>query len=255
MAVDCLDLVLRFGSGPDRVEVLDGLTACVADREFVGVVGPSGCGKSTLLRLIAGILEPSAGSVRFSGGEPEQVPTAMVFQDHALLPWLDVLDNVALPLEARRIGRTHRRDRAAVIATRFGLAGFLSAYPHQLSGGMRQRAGIARALIANPSVLLMDEPFGSLDAQTRLVMQEELLQTWELDRRTVIFVTHDIEEAIRLSDRVLVLSGRPARVIADIPIEIRRPRVAGPTPDAEVADLRWRIWELLQEEARRSARA
>jgi len=254
MAVDCLDLELRFGSGSASIKVLDGLTAHVADQEFVSIVGPSGCGKSTLLRLIAGILPPSAGSVRFSGGAPEQVPTAMVFQDHALLPWLDVLDNVALPLEARRMGRAQRRGRAAEIATRFGLAGFLSAYPHQLSGGMRQRAGIARALIADPSVLLTDEPFGSLDAQTRLVMQEELLSTWELDRRTVIFVTHDIEEAIRLGDRVLVLSGRPARVIADIPIDIQRPRVAGPTPDAAVADLRWRIWELLQEEVKRSAR-
>jgi len=254
VALECRGVVVRFPTRGASVEVLTGLDLMIDDHEFVAVVGPSGCGKSTLLRVIAGVLAPDEGNIVFSGGSGERRDAAMVFQDHALLPWLDVLDNIALPLEADRVGRAERRDRAAELALRVGLEGFLSAYPHQLSGGMRQRAGIARALIADPAVLLMDEPFGSLDAQTRLVMHEELLQTWERDRRSVVFVTHDIEEAIRLSDRVVVMSGRPARIIADIPVPLPRPRITGLAPDPAIAELRWQVWTLLEEEARRHAR-
>jgi len=259
MPLECRGIVVSFASGGRTVEVLTGLDLTIGDREFVSLVGPSGCGKSTLLRVIAGVLPPDGGSITFSGdadpsGSEARRQAAMVFQDHGLLPWLDVLDNIALPLEAQGIGRRERRDRAAEFASRVGLGGFLAAYPHQLSGGMRQRVGIARALIADPAVLLMDEPFGSLDAQTRLVMHEELLETWERDRRGVVFVTHDIEEAIRLSDRVVVLSGRPARIIDDIPVPLPRPRVTGLAPDPAIAELRWRVWMLLEDEARRLAR-
>jgi len=254
LALVCSGVAIRFVSRDSTVEVLSGIDMSIGDREFVAVVGPSGCGKSTLLRVFARILRPDQGSITFSERDKGRRETAMVFQDHALLPWLDVLDNIALPLEAQRVSRAERRERAAEFASRVGLDGFLSSYPHQLSGGMRQRAGIARALLADPAVLLMDEPFGSLDAQTRVVMHEELLKTWERDRRGVIFVTHDIEEAIRLSDRVIVLSGRPARIIADISVPLPRPRPTGLAPDPAVAELRWRVWSLLEDEARRHAR-
>jgi NitT/TauT family transport system ATP-binding protein len=255
VGVSCSDVTLDFPSPVRAVRAIEHLDLLVADREFVAVVGPSGCGKSTLLRVLAGILAPTSGTVTFAGEASGHEDTAMVFQDHALLPWLDVLDNVALPLEARGVRRGERRERAADIAERVGLGEFRAAFPHQLSGGMRQRAGIARALLADPAVLLMDEPFGALDAQTRLVMQEELLQTWEHDRRTVVFVTHDIEEAIRMSDRVVVLSGRPARPIADLPIPLARPRSADIMLDPFVVDLRREVWGLLEVEARRHARS
>ena len=254
MSVQCHSLTLDHPGVAGHVRALQALDLQVADREFLGVVGPSGCGKSTLLRVLAGILPPTEGHVTFSGDATGHEDTAMVFQEHALLPWLDVVDNVAVPLEARGVPKQERRARAAEVAVRLGLDGFLASYPHQLSGGMRQRAGIARALLADPAVLLMDEPFGSLDAQTRLVLHEELLQNWERDRRSVVFVTHDIEEAIRLSDRIVVLSGRPARVVADLPVPLPRPRTSGRTTDPQVAELRWTIWDLLEEEVRRHAR-
>lgn len=254
MSVVCEDLTVWFSTSAGPVEVLDRLTIRIEDGEFVAIVGPSGCGKSTFLRVVAGLLSPAEGRISFSGGATAHADTAMVFQDHGLLPWLDVIDNIALPLEARRVPRQRRRDRASEVAERVGLSGFTTSYPHQLSGGMRQRVGIARALLADPAVLLMDEPFGSLDAQTRLVMQEELLQVWEAHRRTVIFVTHDIEEAVRLSDRVIVLSGRPARIVADIPILIPRPRPIGLQHDAAISAIRADVWRLLEEEVRRHAR-
>jgi NitT/TauT family transport system ATP-binding protein len=253
VGLSCQGVGFSFSSGPVLVHVLQDLGMEVDDGEFVSVVGPSGCGKSTLLRVIAGMLSPTEGAVSFKGSASGHQDTAMVFQDHALLPWLDVLDNVALPLEAQGMARGERREHAAEMATRLGLGGFHRAYPHQLSGGMRQRAGIARALLADPAVLLMDEPFGSLDAQTRMIMQEELLQTWEHDRRTVVFVTHDIEEAIRLSDRVVVLSGRPARISADIPIPLPRPRSADVGFEPAALSIRMQVWKLLEAEARRHA--
>jgi NitT/TauT family transport system ATP-binding protein len=254
MAFACTGLSMAF-DGPDGpIEALAPLDLEVADREFVCIVGPSGCGKSTLLRLLAGILEPTSGSVRFSeperGGRP---PTAMVFQDHGLFPWMDVLDNVAFGLESAGVPRAERRAAAASIVERFGLHEFVRAYPHQLSGGMRQRVGIARALLTDPQVLLMDEPFGALDAQTKVVLQEDLLATWEQDRREVVYVTHDLTEAVRLADRVIVLSGRPAAIVADLPIDAARPRGHGYDLDPRLEPVRRDIWSLLEEEVRRRA--
>jgi NitT/TauT family transport system ATP-binding protein len=254
ISVDAVGMTFASANGADPVVALDPVDLTVADREFVCLVGPSGCGKTTLLRILAGVLAPTSGSVTFDRVAPDRRPTALVFQEHGLFPWMDVLDNVAFGLETQGVGRRERRERAATLVDRVGLAGFAAAYPHQLSGGMRQRVGIARALLTDPQVLLMDEPFGALDAQTKLVMQEELLSTWERDPREIVYVTHDINEAVRLGDRVVVLSGRPGRIIADLPVPSPRPRHWGRS-DAEQRRIRQEIWGLLEEEVRRHARS
>jgi len=217
--------------GPDgSLEALAPFDLEVAEREFVCVVGPSGCGKSTLLRLISGVIDPTEGELRFSRQRSEGRPrTALVFQDHGLFPWLNVRDNIAFGLEAQGVPRRARRDSAEEIAGRVGLRGFLAAYPHQLSGGMRQRVGIARALLSDPDILLMDEPFGALDELSREAMRRELLALWEAERITVLFVTHAVREAVLLSDRVVVLGARPGRVVDEVPVTLPRPR----PPDVE----------------------
>lgn len=258
MAFTCTQLSKTFATPDGDVVALAPLDLSVADHEFVCVVGPSGCGKTTLLRILAGILEPTTGRAEFRGGHdvPDGRPaTAMVFQEHGLFPWLDVLDNVAFGLEAMGVARRERRAAAAELVDRLGLGGFAHAYPHQLSGGMRQRVGIARAFLTEPRVLLMDEPFGSLDAQTKLVLQEELLETWRHERREVVYVTHDIDEAIRLGDRVLVMSGRPGRVIADLPVGIDRPRTVEDRDHPVARELYSKIWNALEDEVRRGTTA
>jgi NitT/TauT family transport system ATP-binding protein len=194
--------------------------------EFVTLLGPSGCGKSTLLNMLAGLAGPTAGRVLFHG-RPVTAPNTSVgyvTQDDHLLPWRTLVENVELPLEFRAVPSRPRRERALECIALVGLGGFEASYPHELSGGMRKRAAVARALAANPDTLLMDEPFGSLDAQTRLVLQRELLRLWEGSGRTVLFVTHDLLEAIALSDRVVVLTRRPARVKVVHPVPLPRPR-------------------------------
>ncbi len=198
----------------------------VARGSFVSILGPSGCGKSTLLKMAAGLLPASAGRVRLAG----QVVTGprrdvgMVFQQPTLLPWRSVLDNVLVPARAQGLDMRRARDRARELIALVGLAGFEGAYPHELSGGMQQRAGLARAFVHEPEVLLMDEPFAALDALNRERMALELLEFWARSQRTVLFVTHGIQEAVFLSDRVVVLSNRPARIVEDIAIELPRPR-------------------------------
>ena len=196
MHFECVDLSLTFSSSRS-VEALGGVTFSVKRNEFVCIVGPSGCGKTTLLRLIAGLLTPSNGQVIFSEttdlGRPQ---TAMVFQNQGLFPWMNVVDNVAFGLEMQGMQVKERQSRAAELISRVGLGNFIHAYPHELSGGMRQRVAIMRAFLTDPQVLLMDEPFGALDSQTRVLMQEELLDTWRSNLKTVVYVTHDIEEAI-----------------------------------------------------------
>jgi NitT/TauT family transport system ATP-binding protein len=226
----------------------------VSDREFLCIIGPSGCGKSTLLRVLAGVLEPTSGTITHdwtTGGS--RPPTSMVFQDHALLPWLDVIDNIALGLEAAGVARSVRRRSAERVANRVGLDGFHRFFPHQLSGGMRQRVGIARALLADPHLLLMDEPFGALDAQTKVVMQEELLSALDERRSAVVYVTHDIAEALRLADRVVVMSGRPGRITAEFRIALPRPRGIGPALPQELLELQQSIWAILEQEVRSRA--
>jgi NitT/TauT family transport system ATP-binding protein len=222
----------------------------IRDGEFVTIVGPSGCGKSTLLMLVAALLRPSRGSVRLDGAlvtapGPDR---ALVFQDFALLPWRTVLANVALGLELKGIPAREREKIARQHIAMVGLGAFERSYPHQLSGGMRQRVGIARALAVEPQVLLMDEPFGALDAQIRQVMGSELLRIWEAGRKTILFVTHDIDEAIYLADRTIVMSASPGRVIADMAVTLPRPRPLEIRNDPAFTAYRQRIWDLLQRE-------
>jgi NitT/TauT family transport system ATP-binding protein len=221
----CENVSHTFAGDRGNVEALVDVTLTVHEHEFVCVVGPSGCGKSTLLRIIAGLETPSAGHVRFHGPAAERgVRGGLVVQEHGTFPWLSAVDNVAFGLALEGMPRAQRRARAMEFLDRVGLATFARHYPHELSVGMRQRLGMGRALVVDAPLLLMDEPFAALDAQTRRRMQDELLSIWATDRRTVLFVTHDIDEAVLLGDRVIVLSGRPGHVLADLRVALDRPR-------------------------------
>jgi NitT/TauT family transport system ATP-binding protein len=214
---------------PDgRLDVLRDVTLAVQEREVVCVVGPNGSGKSTLLRLIAGLLTPDSGTIEVGGARVSTADprVALVFQEPRLLPWRRALDNVAFPLELAGVPATERVARARELVERVGLAGFERAFPRQLSGGMRQRLAIARALARDPQVLLLDEPFSALDALTRERFNAELLALWQGLSTSIVMVTHSIPEAVFLADRVLVLSPRPGRVIADVPVPLPRPRRA-----------------------------
>lgn len=231
---------------------LEDVTLSIKDREFVCIVGPSGCGKSTLLKLIAGLIEPTSGEILFSGDPPRDRPrTALVFQEHGLFPWMTVLDNVAFGLEMQGIGRQERRDKAQVFVEKVGLSLFANHYPHELSVGMRQRVGISRAFVADPQVLLMDEPFGSLDAQTKLVLRQELLKIWKENQKLILYVTHDIEEAVILGDRVIVMTGHPGHIREEISIPANRPRGLSPKEEPELMEITWHIWKILEEEVRK----
>ena len=240
----------RFDGATGPVQALQGIDLRVEPGEVVSIGGPSGCGKTTLLRIVAGLLPASSGMLRFDGHEPGASPrNGLVFQEHGVFPWMSVLDNVAFGLEMRGVSGADRRRRALEFIERVGLGAFADAHPHELSVGMRQRVGIARAFVADVPILLMDEPFGALDAQTKLVLQEELLRIWRDDQKLVLYVTHDIEEAIHLGDRVLVMSGRPGRILEEIPVRASRPRDLTPG-QPEVTRLALRIWRLLEDEVR-----
>ena len=235
------------------VHALKDVTFSAEEQEFLCIVGPSGCGKTTLLRLIAGLLEPTSGQIFFNEGPANNRPrSAMVFQEHGLFPWMTVLDNVAFGLEMQRVGQQERNNRARNFIEKVGLAPFAHSYPHELSVGMSQRVGIARAFVTDAQILLMDEPFGSLDTQTKLVLQEELLRIWKEHQKLVVYVTHDIEEAILLGDRVCVMSGRPGRIREEIPIPLGRPRDLSARDIPEVMEIKWHIWKMLEDEVRKS---
>lgn len=246
-----------FGERRDaEVVAVQDLSLHVGDNEFVSLVGPSGCGKSTLL-MMAGGLEPiSAGDILIDG-RPISGPGAdrgMVFQSYTLFPWLSVEDNIRFSLKKSKLPRAEQDTLVREHIELVGLTGFTRAYPNQLSGGMRQRVAIARALVYKPAMLLMDEPFGALDAQTRLQMQELLLTVWQTHRTTVLFVTHDVEEAILLSDRVYVMTSRPGRIKTEIIVELPRPRNLLETEsDPRFAALRRQVLTLIREEAQRSS--
>lgn len=209
-----------------RLAALDSISLTVDEREFVTVIGPSGCGKSTLLNVIVGLAAPSAGRVVFRGRPVTGLTPAIgyVTQRDNLLPWRTLIENVEIALELRGVARGERRRRAAGLLGQVGLAGFESHYPHELSGGMRQRANIVRTLIYDPELILMDEPFGPLDAQTRMLLQDSLLRLWAATGKTIVFITHDLVEAVALADRVVVMSSRPGRIKCIAPVPIPRPR-------------------------------
>ncbi len=218
-----------FAHAKGTLKVLQDVSCSIGEGEFVAIVGPSGCGKSTLLRIINGIIKPTSGQVFYQGRATDHInlECALVFQSFALLPWLSVLDNVELGLIAQRMDSASARKRANFYIDKVGLDGFEEAYPRELSGGMKQRVGLARALAVEPKVLMMDEPFSALDALTAISLREELLDIWQsrdLPVHTVVMVTHIIEEAVELADRILVMGSAPGRMVADLKVELPRPR-------------------------------
>ena len=247
----------EFAKGERRVLALQDISLAVAEQEFVAILGPSGCGKSTLLNMVAGFDRPTRGTVRVAGEEivAPSPRRAVVFQEPALFPWLSVMENVVFGPKTQGQPAADYRRRAAQIIEQVGLRGFEGSYPAELSGGMRQRVGIARVLIMQPQVLLMDEPFGSLDAQTRMLMQELLLQVWGQHRQTVLFITHDIEEALLLADRVAVMTARPGRIKKSIDVRIPRPRAIEVTTSPEFNALRREVLGLIREESELAAMA
>jgi NitT/TauT family transport system ATP-binding protein len=249
------NVTCTFASREDpsrRYTAVRDTTLVVRAGEFVSVVGPTGCGKSTLLNIAAGLLAPSAGGVKVHG-EPlggVNARAGYMFQSEALMPWRNTLANVTAGLEFRGVGRAEAQARAREWLKRVGLGGFEDRYPHQLSGGMRKRVALAQMLILDPQILLMDEPFSALDIQTRQLMENELLELWSANRRSVVFITHDLEEAIALSDRVVVLSAGPAsRPIGEFAVDLPRPRdVADVRLTPRFIELHTRIWGVMKEE-------
>ena len=253
--IELADVWKTFDKAGRSVEALQAVSVGIARNEFAAILGPSGCGKSTLLNMVAGFDAPTRGAVRFDG-EPVRTPSprrAVVFQEPALFPWYTVLDNITFGLHTRGIAPAAYRARVETIIEQVGLQGFESHYPAELSGGMKQRVGIARVLVMEPDVLLMDEPFGSLDAQTRSVMQELLLSVWERHQQTVLFVTHDIEEALLLADSVSVMTARPGRIKKRLAVELPRPRALEVTTSPFFNELKREVLALIREESVKAA--
>lgn len=246
-------LTRTFGRAARAVHALGPVDLTVAPGEFTCVVGPSGCGKSTLLRIAAGLLRPSSGELRIRTNARR--PAAMIFQDYGIHDWKTVLANVRFGLDIQKVPRREADARAAHWLDRMGLTDFAGAYPAALSGGMRQRVAIARALAVEPEILLMDEPFAALDAQLRTILQDELLDLTQTTRTTTLFITHSLEEAIVLGDRVLVMSARPGRVIAERRPPFPRPRTGAVRATPEFAALTSELWELLRGEVGAGAAA
>jgi NitT/TauT family transport system ATP-binding protein len=238
----CLERVTKRYLGDNGILALDGISLTVRQGEFLTLVGASGCGKSTLLNLVSGLDRPTSGSVEVDG------QAAFMFQEHALFPWLSALDNVATPLRLKGVGRKDREAQARDYLAAVHLADFADRRPHELSGGMKQRVAIARTLATHAPVLLMDEPFGALDAMTRDLLHDELESIWRERNLTVLFVTHNVREAVRLGDRVVLLSSRPGRIVAEYDVAIDRPRRI---EDRVVAELAGQITDALRKEVAR----
>ena len=246
-----IDNVVKIFSGRNgEMVALNGVSLDIHDNEFICVVGPSGCGKSTLLNIIAGLLEPTEGTVYCDGKEVVGTGTerGVVFQQYALFPWLTVQKNVMFALEMRGIKGKEAKAKAMEYLEMVDLAKFADSYPKELSGGMKQRVAIARAYAAEPDVLLMDEPFGALDAQTRTQLQTELLETWEKHNKTCFFITHDVDEAIILAQRVVIMSARPGRIKEIVDINIPYPRTMETKTSPEFIELKNHIWRQVYQE-------
>ena len=248
--IEARELEKVFETRGRRTEVFSGLSFAVDEGSFVGIVGPSGCGKSTLLLCLAGLTMPTRGAITVNGRAvtgPDPEVTGVVFQDPNLLPWLTVEDNIAFPLELKRVSKAERRSAAQGYLKLVGLQEFGSSYPHELSGGMRQRVAIARGLVQDPRIMLMDEPFAALDEQTRMKMGAEVLRIWEQTHKTVVFVTHNLTEAVFLCDKVIVLSARPAVILDTVDIDLPRPRTYEAMATERFGRLRDRIWQQIRD--------
>ena len=251
LAVD--QVTKRFDTGEGPVIAVDDVSFGVAQGEFVSVIGPSGCGKSTLFHIIGGLTEASAGQVTVEGDRVRGPHPAigMVFQEESTFPWRNVIDNVAFPLELRGIARAQRHERAKTFIDMVGLRGFEKRQPSELSGGMRQRVSIARTLVSEPRILLMDEPFAALDEQTRMLLGDKVLQIQQGLRQTTLLITHSITEAVQLSDRILIMSFRPGRIKRSVQIDLPRPRTADVMVSREFGEYVAEIWADLRQEATR----
>ena len=247
-------LTKEFVTKDRALRALGGIDFEVRDREFFGIIGPTGCGKTTLLHIIAGLDEPTQGSVEFVGDKRTKSMVSMVFQESALMPWRTVEDNVPLGDEFRNEQPSVLKRVSQFFLEIVRLADFGGSRPHELSGGMKQKVAIARALANDPEVILMDEPFASLDAQTRLLLREELLRIWERDKKTVILVTHNIEEAVMLCDRIAVLSAAPAVVKSVFTVDVPRPRTIRSMSSPDFTRCVEKIWDLLRAEVDRAMR-
>ncbi|HHO56740.1 MAG TPA: ABC transporter ATP-binding protein [Trueperaceae bacterium] len=242
-----------YDSANGKITALENFSLEVKDGEFVCLVGPSGCGKSTFLRILAGLEPASSGSIEIAQTPNSTKPVNnVVFQEYAIFPWKTVINNVSFGLQMRGIAKKQRMEIASSWLERVGLSKFANYYPAQLSGGMKQRVSIARALANDPEVLLMDEPLGALDAQTRTVLQVELLRIWEEHRKTVVYITHSIEEAILLGDRVIIMTAQPGRLKKSFEIDIPRPRDIEVTATPEFAKLSGIIWQALKDEVKKA---
>lgn len=253
MEIRSEEVSLVYPTRSGSTAALENISLSLGQSEFVCIVGPSGCGKSTLLKLFAGLLDPTSGKLTVKlEPDPERLPCALVFQDHCVFPWMNVLDNVAFGLEFAPMTRQDRHRLAHEFIDQVGLKAFADSYPHELSVGMRQRVSLARAFVANPQILLMDEPFASLDALTKLILQEELLKMWNQHRSLIVYVTHDLAEAILLGDRVLVMSGRPGSISEEIPVPLSRPRNLQDRACLEVVEIEQHLWSVLEKDVRDS---
>jgi NitT/TauT family transport system ATP-binding protein len=241
------DVTMAYPTAGAPVQALNPINLSIEEGTFVSLVGPSGCGKSTLLKILAGLLRHSSGDVALAGNRllGPSPDVGVVFQQPVLLPWLTILDNVLLPIKVQKKAVKDYRERALGLLSMVGLSDFAQRYPSELSGGMQQRAGIVRSLVPDPKILLMDEPFGALDALTREQMNAELQRIWAEQKKTVFFITHSIPEAVYLSDRVLVMSERPGRIVADFDVTLRRPRVMADIADPAFVEIADRVRGLL----------
>jgi NitT/TauT family transport system ATP-binding protein len=245
-----------FGEGPQAVRALDGVSLSVARGEFVSIIGPSGCGKSTLFGIVGGLTAPFEGRVLIEGRpvDGSHHDVGMVFQEESTFPWRTTLQNVAFPLETQGVPRAEREERARHFIRLVGLEGFEHHYPAQLSGGMKQRTAVARTLAYEPRIMLLDEPFGALDEQTRLLLGDKLLEIWSTLEQTMLLITHNITEAVQLSDRVVVMTFRPGRIKEEIKIDLPRPRSSEAIAAADFGRYVGQIWNLLRDEATRGMR-
>src|ERR1700716_1549724 len=248
-AIRIRDLYKRFG----QLTAVDGVSLDIAHGEFFMIVGPSGCGKTTLLRILAGLDSITSGSIEIETPNSQRPVNSMIFQGDSIFPWMTVWDNAAHGLKMRRVPAATIKEVVGHYLARTGLTRFAKYYPHQLSGGMRQRVSIARAFANDPEILLMDEPFSALDAQNKLLLQEELLHIWEEHKKTVVFITHSVDEAVLLGDRVMVMTAQPGRIKQFVPVGLARPRNIMELQGApEYGELVQRIWANLRDEVQRA---